>query len=76
MQTCQDVHVLILMVKKTTSSNLFYLSDNAISALKKADLVQQTINLQGKVIVDSDLQNLCDQVSNLNETITKLATEN
>ena len=64
------------MVESNTSSNLFNLSDNAISALKKADLVQQIINLRGKVIVDSDLRNLCDQSSNLSETITKLATAN
>ena len=64
------------MVESNTSSNLFNLSDNAISALKKADLVQQIINLRGKVTVDSDLRNLCDQISNLSETITSLATAN
>ena len=64
------------MVESNTSSNLFSLSDNAINALKKAGLVQQIINLRGKVIVDSDLRNLCDQISNLSETITKLATAN
>ena len=64
------------MVEINTSSNLFNLSDNAINALKKTDLVQQIINLRGKVIVDSDLRNLCDQISNLSETITKLATAN
>ena len=64
------------MVESNTSSNLFNLSDNTISALKKADLVQQIINLRGKVIVDSDLRNLCDQISNFSETITKLATAN
>ena len=62
------------MVESNTSSNLFNLSDNAINALKKADLVQQIINLRGKVIVDSDLRNLCDQISNLSETIAKLGT--
>ena len=64
------------MVESNTSSNLFNLSDNAISALKKADLVQQIINLRGKIIVDSDLRNLCDQILNLSEAITKLATAN
>ena len=64
------------MVEINTSSNLFNLSENAINALKKTDLVQQIINLRGKVIVDSDLRNLCDQISNLSETITKLATAN
>ena len=62
------------MVESSTSSNLFNLCDNAISALKKADLVQQIINLRGKVIVDSDLRNLRDQISNFFETITKLST--
>ena len=64
------------MAESNTPSNLFNLSDNAISALKKTDLVQQIINLRGNVIVDSDLRNLCDQISNLSETITKLATAN
>ena len=60
------------MVESNTSSNLFNLSDNAINALKKYDLVQQIINLRGEVIVDPDLRNLCDQISSLSENITKL----
>ena len=40
-----------------------YLSDNAISSFKKVDLVQQNVNLKGKVLVDSDLRNLCAQIS-------------
>lgn len=64
------------MVEINTSSNLFNLSDNVISTLKKANLVQQTINFRGRVIIDSALQNLCDQISNLSETITKLAMTN
>ena len=62
------------MIESNISSNLFNLSDNAINALKKTDLVQQIINLRWKVIVDSDLQNLFDEISNLSEAITKLAT--
>ena len=62
------------MIESNISSNLFNLSDNAINALKKTDLIQQIINLRWKVIVDSDLQNLFDEISNLPETITKLAT--
>ena len=58
------------------SSNLFNLLDNAISALKKADLVQKITSLRGKAITDSDLQNLCNQISNLVETTTELATAN
>ena len=62
------------MAQSNTSSNLLNLSDNAISALKKADLVQQITNLRRKVFIDSDLRNLCDKISNLSESITKLAT--
>lgn len=40
-----------------------YLSDNAIRSLKKVDLVQQNVNLKGKVLVDSNLRNLCPQIS-------------
>ena len=65
-----------IMVESNTSKNLFNLSDNAISALKKADLVQQIVILRGRVIVDSDLRNLCEQISNLSESIKKLATGN
>ena len=42
--------------------------------LEKADLVQQIISLRGNIIVDSNLRNLCDKISNLSETITELAT--
>ena len=55
------------MDESNTSSNLFNLSDNAVRALKKADMVQQIINLRGKVILNSDLRILCDQISNLSE---------
>ena len=64
------------MVESNTCGNLFNLLDNAFSALKKVDLVQQIISLKGKVIVDYDLRNLCDQISNLSETITKIGTGN
>ena len=62
------------MVESNTSKILFNLSDNAISALTKAGLVQQIVILRGRVIVDSDLRNLCEQISNLSESIAKLAT--
>ena len=58
------------------SKNLFQLTDNAINSLKKTELVQKIINMKGKVIVDTDIKNLCDQVSKLMETISKLADEN
>ena len=64
------------MIESNTSSNLFNLSGNTISALKKPHLVQQITNLRGRVIVNPDLWNLCDQISSLSETLTKLAMSN
>ena len=65
------------MVGSNTSSNLFNLSDNAINALRKLIWFSKLSGkLRGKVIIDSDLQNYCDQISSLSETITKLATTN
>ena len=53
-----------IIVESNISWKLFNSSDNAISALKKACVVHQVISLKGKVTVDSDLQSLCDQISN------------
>ena len=39
------------MVEGNAPSNLFNLSEKAISVLKKADLVQQIINLREKILV-------------------------
>lgn len=52
------------MVESNTSSNLFNLSCSTVNALKKADLVQQIVSLRRKAIINSDLPNLYDQISN------------
>ena len=41
------------------NTNLFTLSESAINAIKKPELVQKIIALKGKVIVDADIYNLC-----------------
>ena len=44
--------------------------------MKKPELVQKIITLKGKVIVDSDISNLCNQISKLNDTISQLHSTN
>ena len=52
------------MVESNTSSNLFNLSCSTVNALKKTDLVQQIDSRRRKAIINSDLPNLYDQISN------------
>ena len=40
--------------------------------MKKKDLVSKIEKLKGKVIVDNNIKNLCDQVSCLSENCVKL----
>ena len=55
--------------------NLFDLSENAISQLKKPELVKKILELNGRVIVDADICSLCDQIKNLTETVSRLLDE-
>ena len=61
--------LFIVMAKSTT--NLFELSFNEINARKKQDLVSKIEKLKGKVVVDNNIKNLCDQVSRLSEKSSK-----
>ena len=58
------------------NNNLFTFSESAINAIKKPGLVQKIIVLKGKVIMDSDISNLCNQIPKLNDTITQLHSTN
>ena len=66
--------LFIVMAKSTT--NLFELSFNEINARKKQDLVSKIEKLKGKVVVDNNIKNLCDQVSLLSENLAKLMESN
>ena len=55
--------------------NLFDLSENAISQLKKPELVKKILELNGRVTVDADICGLCDQIKNLTETASRLLDE-
>ena len=69
--TCQ-----VIQTKMGDNTNLLTLSESAINAIKKPELLQKIIALKGKVIVDSDISNLCNQLSKLNDTISHLHSIN
>ena len=48
------------------------MSESAINAIKKPELVEKIIALKGKIIMDSDISNLCNQIRKLNDTISQL----
>ena len=56
------------------NANLFTLSESAINAIKKPELVQKIIVLKRKIIVDSDISNFYNQ--KLNDTISQLHSTN
>ena len=58
------------------STNLFTLSESAINAIKKPELVQKIIALRGKVIVASDISSLYNQITKLIDTISQLHSTN
>ena len=63
-------------IRMVDNTNLFTLSESAINAIKKPGLVQKIISLKGKVIVDSVISNLCNQISKLNDAISQLHSTN
>ena len=63
-------------IRMGDNTNLFNLSESAINAIKKPQLVQKIIALKGKVIMDSDISNLCNQISKLSDTISQLHSTN
>ena len=58
------------------NTNLFTLTELAINSVKEPELVRKIIALKEKVIMDSDMSNLCNQISKLNDTITQLYSTN
>ena len=55
-----------------SATNLSELSLDEINAMKKKDLVSKIEKLKGKVTVDNNIKNFCDQISCLLENLTKL----
>ena len=59
-----------------SSTDILYLSESALNSPKKSDLVQKILDLKGKVIVDTDLHKLSDQIHKLTEAIDHISAEN
>ena len=59
-----------------SSTNILNLSESALNSLKKSDLMQNILDLKGKVLVDTDLNKLSDQIYKLTEVIDKISLEN
>ena len=58
------------------STNILYLSESALNSLKTSDIVQKILDLKGKVVVDTDLHKLSDQIHKLTEAIDQISAEN
>ena len=58
------------------NTNLFTLAELAINSVKEPELVPKVITLKEKVIMDTDISSLCNQISKLNDTITQLHSTN
>ena len=65
---------LIEMGKR--SANILNLSESALRSLKKSDLMENILDLKGKVIVDTDLHKLSNQISKLKEAVERVPLEN
>ena len=59
-----------------STANLLELSFNEINAMKKKDLVSEIEKLKGKVVVDNNIKNLCDQVPCFSGNLAKLMESN
>ena len=59
-----------------SSTNILNLSESVLNSLKKSDLVQKILDLKEKVIVDTDLHKLSDQIHRLTEALDQILLEN
>ena len=57
-------------------TNILYLSEPVLNSLKKSELVRKILDLKGKIIVDTDLHKLSDQIHKLAEAIDEISLEN
>ena len=59
-----------------SSTSILNLSESALNSLKKLDLVLYILDPKGKVIVDTDLHKLSNQIHKLAEAIDQISLEN
>ena len=56
--------------------NIFYLTYDAINAIKKKDLVDYIEKMKGKVVTDNQILNLCSEILDLSENVKSLVSTN
>ena len=59
-----------------SSTNILNLSESALNSLKKTELVQKILDLKGKVVIDADLNELCEKTERLTESMNQIVAEN
>ena len=56
--------------------NLLEMSYDDINSMRKKDLVEQIAKMKGKVIFDSYVKDLCNQIEKLTESLNQVTTAN
>ena len=56
--------------------NLLEMSYNDIDSMRKKDLVDQIEKMKGKVIFDSHVKDLCNQIEKLTESLNQVMAAN
>ena len=56
--------------------NLFDMTESAINALKKPEIVKRIIELKDKVVVGEEIKSLCTQIKELTDTVNQLLSKN
>ena len=56
--------------------NLFEMTESAINALKKPEIVKRIIELKDKVVVGEEIKSLCTYIKELTDTVNQLLSRN
>ena len=56
--------------------NLFDMTESAINALKKREIVKTIMELKDKVVVGEDIKSLCTHIKELTDTVNQFLTKN
>ena len=59
-----------------SSTSILNLAESALNSLKKSDSVQKILDLKRKVVIDADLNTLCEKTERLTESINQTVGEN
>ena len=56
--------------------NLFEMTESAINALKKPEIVKRIIELKDKVVVGEEIKSLCTHIKEWTDTVNQLLSKN